>query len=112
MNKDRTKYRKDTAYENFRNILWQSEISHGGKGIGPRMHDLRHTFAVHSLNNMVKQGIDIYCALPILSTYLGHASTASTEHYVRLTVEFFPDLIKLVNPVSKYVLPAVYHETY
>ena len=61
---------------------------------------------------MVKQGIDIYCALPILSTYLGHASIAATEHYVRLTSELFPEIITLVDPVSRYVLPEVYHETY
>ena len=112
LNQDRTRYKKNTAYENFRKILWQSGISHGGKGVGPRMHDLRHTFAVHSLMNMVKRGINIYCALPILSTYLGHTSISSTEYYVRLTAEFFPDIIKLVDPVSKYILPAVYHETY
>jgi integrase len=34
--------------KNFRRFLWQARISHGGRGHGPRVHDLRHTFAVMS----------------------------------------------------------------
>ena len=71
------------------------------------MHDLRHTFAVHSLNQMVQQGMDIYCALPILSTYLGHASVAATEKYVRLTEEAYPGILGAVNLTCSYVFPAV-----
>ena len=65
----------------------ESGISHGGKGRGPRLHDLRHTFAVHSVNQMVRQGVYLYRSLPILSIYLGHASVQATERYVRLTEE-------------------------
>lgn len=36
-----------------------------GKNKGPRVHDLQHTFTVHSLHQMVNNGMDIYCALPI-----------------------------------------------
>jgi integrase/recombinase XerD len=35
-------------YHNFRRFLWQARISHGGRGHGPRVHDLRHTFAVNN----------------------------------------------------------------
>jgi integrase/recombinase XerD len=56
MKKDKTAYAYDTVYKHFRKMLRQSGISHGGKGRGPRLHDLRHTFAVHSLNQMVRQG--------------------------------------------------------
>jgi len=38
----------------------------------------RHTYAVYALGQMVQQGLDIYCALPILSTYLGHRTIEST----------------------------------
>jgi integrase/recombinase XerD len=30
------------VYHNFRRFLWQARISHGGRGHGPRVHDLRH----------------------------------------------------------------------
>lgn len=44
-------------YEWFRKVLWEAGISHGGKRQGPRLHDLRHAFSVHSLMAMA----DDYC---------------------------------------------------
>lgn len=105
--KDQTPLNDNTVYKNFRMLLWKSGISHGGKGIGPRLHDFRHTFAVHALNQLVQQGVDLYCALPILSTYLGHASVAATERYVRLTEEAYPGLLTTVSQTCAYVFPEV-----
>ncbi len=39
---------------------------------------------------MVDQGMDMYVALPVLSTYLGHKTIYATERYVRLTMELYP----------------------
>lgn len=107
MKKDKIAIAPDTVYKYFRKLLWRIGISHGGKGRGPRLHDFRHTFAVHSLNQMVRQGMDIYCALPILSTYLGHASVTATEKYLRLTEEAYPDILDKVNRTCAYVFPHV-----
>ncbi len=71
------------------------------------MDFLRHTFAVHSLNQMVRQGVDLYCALPILSTYLGHASVAATERYLRLTEEAYSGILNTVSRTCAYVFPEV-----
>jgi integrase len=106
--KDKTPISCNTVYKDFRQLLWKSGISHGGKGRGPRLHDLRHTFAVHSMNQMVSQGIDLYCALPILSTYLGHASVEATEGYVRLAEEAYPGMLEDVNRICAYVFPTVH----
>lgn len=95
----------DIGYKWFRRILFRSGISHQGKGAGPRMHDLRHTFAVHSLVSMCEQGLDLYYSLPILSTYLGHQSLAATDKYVRLTAEMYPSLINSVNKICPHVFP-------
>jgi integrase len=57
------------------------------------VHDLRHTFAVHSLVKMAKSGLDLYYSLPLLSTFLGHRSLSATDQYVRLTAEMYPDLL-------------------
>ncbi len=105
--KDQTAITSDTIYKKFRYLLWKIGISHGGKGRGPRLHDFRHTFAVHSLNQMVQQGVDPYCALPILSTYLGHASVAATERYLRLTEEAYPGILNTVSRTCAYVFPEV-----
>jgi len=93
------------AYKWFRKILFRSGISHQGKGTGPRMHDFRHTFAVHSLVSMCEKELDLYYSLPILSTYLGHQSLAATDKYVRLTAEMYPSLIKSVNKICPHVFP-------
>jgi integrase/recombinase XerD len=95
----------DTIYHWFRMILWASGTSHGGRGHGPRVHDFRHTFAVHALKAMVDDGADIYWALPILSTYLGHASVAGTGHYVRLTQDMFPDVTAAMSALASRVVP-------
>ena len=107
MKKDRTRIASSTVYKKFRKVLWKSGISHGGKGRGPRLHDMRHTFSVHSLNQMVRNGVDIYCALPILSTYLGHNSVAATERYLRLTEEAYPGILSNASRTCAYVFPEV-----
>lgn len=90
----------------FREILEQSGIPRRGDGQGPRIHDIRHTTAVHSLMKMVKDGVDMYCAMPILSVFLGHKSLKGTETYVRLTREMYPDIIGMEHPVTSFVFPS------
>jgi integrase len=101
---------RDNVYRRFREVLWESGISHGGKGIGPRVHDLRHTFAVHALKRAVDRGIDIDCVLPILSTYMGHASVTATEQYVRLTTDAFPEIRAVLDRTCGHVVPEVVWE--
>jgi integrase len=91
----------------FIKSLEKAGINHIGKHQGPRIHDLRHTFACHSLANMAESGMDLYTSLPILSTYLGHQSLASTNHYVRLTSAIYPELIKEIDTVFLDVFPPV-----
>ena len=78
-----------------------------GSNQSPRIHDLRHTFAVTSLANMADAGIDLYVSLPILSNYLGHQSLEATNHYVRLTANMYPDLIKNVDMISLHLFPKI-----
>jgi len=96
-----------TAYKWFRKIIYTANISHGGRGHGPRLHDLRHTFSVHSLVTMSESGLDLYYSLPILSTYLGHQSLDATDGYVRLTAEMYPGLIKKSSDICSSVFPVI-----
>ncbi|QII43804.1 MULTISPECIES: tyrosine-type recombinase/integrase [Flagellimonas] len=98
-------FARGTAYSWFKKVLKQCGIPHIGKQQGPRVHDIRHTCAVHSLEKMVKSGADIYCALPILSTFLGHKTIAGTEKYVRMTREIHPDIIDKENVLTSFVFP-------
>ncbi len=54
---------------------------------GPRVHDLRHTFAVHRMLAWYWQGINPESKLPYLSTYLGHRDIHSTLVYLTITQE-------------------------
>jgi len=51
----------------------------------PRLHDLRHTFAVHRLTAWYKQGADVQRLLPLLSVYMGHVCISSTSTYLTMT---------------------------
>jgi len=48
----------------------------------PRTHDIRHSFAVHALLRWYRTGEDVQAKLPFLSTYMGHVSVVSTQHYL------------------------------
>lgn len=52
----------------------------GGKPLRP--HDLRHRFAVTRLGLWHQQRADVQALLPLLATYLGHASYSDTAYYL------------------------------
>jgi integrase len=62
-------------------------------GIGPRIHDLRHTFAVKVMINWYKEGKNIDQEMLKLVTYLGHQSIAHTYWYI----EAVPELLALAS---------------
>lgn len=81
-----------TVYQTFRQLLEKCGIPHN-KHIGPRIHDLRHTFAVHRLLAWYQDKQDVNARLPALATYMGHVSVCSTYIYLRPTAE----LLEQVN---------------
>jgi len=98
------------VYKIFRQILKNAEIPFKGRHYGPNVHQLRHTFAVRSLLQMVRCGMDTYCTLPILSTYLGHQSIEATNNYVRLITEIYPELIHNEEDLLINVFPCLKKE--
>jgi integrase/recombinase XerD len=48
----------------------------------PRLHDIRHGFAVNALLRWYRQGLDVQTKLPLLATYMGHVSIVSTHYYL------------------------------
>jgi integrase/recombinase XerD len=49
----------------------------------PRVHDFRHTFAQQALLRWYRTGANVQAKLPVLATYMGHVSIASTEYYLK-----------------------------
>ena len=95
-----------SVYGFFRKALWGAGISHGGRGKGPRVHDLRFTYACHRLRAWVREGADVNAMLPVMAAYMGHADTRCTEYYLRLTAEQFPGMIAQVECECGWVIPS------
>lgn len=74
-----------TLYKTFRRVLVRASIPHGGRGEGPRLHDLRHSFAFFRLLTWYEQGVDIQAMLPFLATYLGHVGLETSQVYLHMT---------------------------
>lgn len=73
----------------------------------PRLHDLRHTFAVHRLTAWYQQGADVQKLLPVLSVYLGHTHLAATSIYLTMT----PALLEEAGRrFEQYALKEVCHD--
>jgi integrase len=73
----------------------------------PRLHDLRHTAAVHRVEAWYREGKDVQRLLPQLATYLGHVSIASTQRYLQMT----PQLLQQASQrFAIYALQEVDHD--
>jgi integrase/recombinase XerD len=63
----------------------------------PRVHDLRHTFAVHTLLGWYRDSLDVQVRLPWLSTYLGHREPRYTYHYLSAAPELLGHAARLLE---------------
>jgi site-specific recombinase XerD len=85
----------DQVQHHFRRLCARVGIRRNDGGrFQPRLHDLRHSFAVHRLTSWYRRGADVQRLLPQLSTYLGHVEIADTQVYLSMTPE-------LLNEASK-----------
>ena len=94
-----------TVYTLFRELLLQCGIPHAGRGKGPRIHDYRHLFALHTLRRWYRDGEDLEAKLPLLATYLGHQHLSGTQRYLHLTAEIFPEITARVEAAFGEVIP-------
>src|SRR5438132_3044647 len=78
----------------FRRLLRSVGIEPRSPRCRPRLHDLRHTFAVRTLLGWYRAGVDVDSKLPLLSTYLGHFNPSTTYWYLSAT----PELLSLAPP--------------
>lgn len=104
---DGGRYDTRSVYHIFRQLLWDAGISHGGRGKGPRVHDLRHTFCVHCLQKWASGGADPASILPKLTAYLGHNDFNATEQYLRMTAEAYPEVSRLMEEKYGYIIPGL-----
>jgi integrase len=77
----------------FVKLSHQIRLRSAGEARGPRIHDFRHRFAVNTLRDWYRDGVDVERHLPRLSTYLGHAHVTDTYWYLTAT----PELMQLAK---------------
>lgn len=98
-------YEHQAIYKTFRQLLRAAGIPHEGRDHGPRLHELRHAFAVHRLEDWYRVGEDINAKLLLLATYLGHRSMLGTQFYLQLTRTLFTDLADRLEYAFGHVIP-------
>ncbi len=94
---------RSCIYSYYRRFLSLAGISHNGAGFGPRLHDLRVTFAIHSLKRLTEENGDVNACLYYLSTYMGHKSLQETQDYLWLTGESFEGTCRKMEEYSSFV---------
>lgn len=99
-------YSRNNIQVYFNTLIRRMGLAYYGyKGGGPHLHCLRHTFCVHSLEKMLREGIPHGTALQLLSAYMGHGSISATGRYLQLTAEAFPDLTEKVESMYGDIFP-------
>ncbi|GAA1821589.1 tyrosine-type recombinase/integrase [Agromyces neolithicus] len=90
-----TRFTTEYAFEHVRETARLT-----ADGARPRMHDLRHTFAVTTLLGWYRSGADVAGLLPRLSTYLGHTNPANTYWYLSTIPELLAHAARMLGTVQ------------
>jgi len=77
----------NTVRPTFSRLACQAGLKARSDRCRPRIHDMRHSFAVHTVLGWYRAGLDVEAHLPLLSTYLGHTSPSSTYWYLSAVPE-------------------------
>lgn len=77
----------------FARLAQQAGLRPRSGSCRPRLHDLRHTFAVRTVLDAYRAGDEVQVQLPLLSTYLGHVNPGSTYWYLQAA----PELLALAG---------------
>lgn len=89
----------------FKQLLSLCNISKNGHTV-PRIHDLRHSFAIHRLIAWYRDGEDVNARLPWLATYMGHVDISSTQVYLQATPELTEQVARRFH---EYYLQQIEH---
>lgn len=100
-----TGYSTSTVQAIFHDLTVQAGLREPD-GSGPRLHDLRATFAVTRLLLWYRDGEHVMARLPLLSTYLGHACISDTEVYLRITTALLQEANTRFHAFAEALLPA------
>lgn len=89
----------------FADLVCAAGFSAAAGERNPRVHDLRHSFAVRTLLEWYRAGLDVQSQLPVLSTWMGHISPASTDWYLQAA----PELLAIAAQRLERPVPTTAH---
>ncbi len=92
-----TRLTYDNTQRVFKKLTAKAGIRPRSPACRPRMHDLRHSFAVNTLLDAYRSGTEVGPRLPLLSTYLGHADPVNTYWYLHAAPELLALAADRVN---------------
>jgi integrase len=75
------------VHATFRQLRTDAGLRRRSSACRPRVHDLRHRFAVQTLLDWYRDGVDVQPRLPLLSTYMGHTHPRHTFWYLQAAPE-------------------------
>jgi integrase len=81
----------------FRRLSREIGLRRPGDPAGPRVHDFRHRFAIHTLVGWYRDGMDVEKKLPALSTYLGHTHVRDTYWYLSACPELLQEAARRLD---------------
>lgn len=87
-----TRLLRDNVSTVFPRLVRDTGLTSPNRLRPPRLHDMRHSFAVRSVIGWYQQGFDVERRLPLLSTWLGHVAPSSTYWYLSAV----PELLELI----------------
>ena len=96
-----TRLLRDNLSTVFARLVRDAGLGHVASGRAPRVHDLRHSFAVRTLIRWHREGADVERQLPLLSTWLGHVGPAETYWYLSAVPELLALVADRIDAISE-----------
>jgi integrase/recombinase XerD len=93
-----TRLRHENVSVTFARLARQAGLTARPGGARPRIHDARHSFAVATLLDWLRDGGSVAERLPLLSAYLGHADPADTYWYLQASPELLAEAARRLQP--------------
>jgi integrase len=93
--------RYDSFHRTFRRLVREVGLQHPTTPKPPRVHDLRHTFAVSSLLGWYRSGDNVAARMHLLSAYLGHNDPTDTYWYLSATPELMGLVAERLEPIEE-----------
>jgi integrase len=91
-----TRLMRNVIDRTFRRLCDHAQVG-ATAPLPPRVHDVRHTFAVNTLLGWYRDGVDVQARLPALSTYLGHRDPSYTYYYLSAAPELLAHAAGLLD---------------